>query len=601
ARHAAQGPVPFLLEPNLKDGAGGLRDRSVHRWLAKLFDDVAPRAFDEQAEPIHRIRSRLHEITERHMDVLLFAHQDAIARDLGYEGERPGDALMRDFYRAAREIWWAARGALAVACGEPLAAPDLDGFDGDTPERRHAFVRALRSGSPDVLHDLDRRGVLERLLPEWGTVRCLPQRNVYHRFTVDVHCFETVAEMCALFSDDAEPIASRVWSELADPDRALLAALLHDAGKGSDDDHSARGERIAIAALQRLGFGDAAAAEVGWLVRNHLLLAETASRRDIADQRLVEEVAALIGSIQRLMMLYALTVADARATGPEAWTSWRSALVAELFTKVAHVLERGDVTGAEADEVVRRRTAEARAAVGDDDRDGIASHFDGMTRAYMLAFPAGALGRHFALVREPLGPDEVRMNAIPAGDPGVYEITLAARNRAGLTALFAGVLTVGGTNILSAQVFTRADDVALDVFRVAADPLTFGERRDRILDAAARALTGALDLDREIRARARGYPTVYKGKHEPARVVVDNRASDFATVIEVHATDRVGLLYDIARALADAGLTIDVARIATYGHDVVDAFYVRELDGSKVDGAERTQSIERAVFARVGG
>ncbi|MGZ4143441.1 MAG: [protein-PII] uridylyltransferase family protein, partial [Actinomycetota bacterium] len=244
ARHAAQGPVPFLLEPNLKDGAGGLRDRSVHRWLAKLFDDVAPRAFDEQAEPIHRIRSRLHEITERHMDVLLFAHQDAIARDLGYEGERPGDALMRDFYRAAREIWWAARGALAVACGEPLATPDLDGFDGDTPERRHAFVRALRSGSPDVLHDLDRRGVLERLLPEWGTVRCLPQRNVYHRFTVDVHCFETVAEMCALFSDDAEPIASRVWSELADPDRALLAALLHDAGKGSDDDHSARGERI---------------------------------------------------------------------------------------------------------------------------------------------------------------------------------------------------------------------------------------------------------------------------------------------------------------------------------------------------------------------
>lgn len=606
ARHRAAGTVPFRLEPNIKDGAGGLRDLHVALWLARFFDTCDPSAIAGNAEIIHRIRNWLHDATERRTDVLLLAHQDAAAADLGYPGDRPGDALMRDYYTAARAIWWHSQSCLAAAAPDAAGGhprPDVGAFGGGawTADARAAFVAALRTGSARALEELDQAGVFARMLPEWELVSSLPQRNIYHRYTVDVHCFETVAQAVALQDDDG--LAGQVWRDLADHDRMLLAALFHDAGKGADEDHSERGERLARDWTREIGFGEDAAGETAWLVRHHLLLAETATRRDIGDQRLVESLAAQIGVAERLKMLYVLSVADARATGPEAWTPWKAALVAELFGRVLHVLQRGEVVGADVDQIIKRRTAEVRDALGDREPGEVDAHLLGMTRAYMLAFPTPDLVRHFALTTPQPGDGDLRMHAAQAGDPGVWDVTMVARDRPGLFAILSGALAVSGINIIGAQAFTRLDGVAIEVFQVvgALDRVFDDERWAKVERTCRDALAGAIDLEAEIAERRRAYTRESKGKREPTRIEIDNHASDFATVIEVHATDRVGLLFDITRALADFELDIQVARIATYGHDIVDAFYVRDLLGQRLDEPARIEQVKEGLLARIGG
>jgi [protein-PII] uridylyltransferase len=660
ARHQASGDAPFLLEPNIKESAGGLRDMHVYGWLTLLFGDtVAAEDFGAEADLLHAVRCWLHDTTSRRTDTFVLAYQDAAAGDLGYAGDRAGDALMRDMYAAMRRIWWSAQTALvearpakgkrrgvgdgvvvegervvvdgpldaAVAMrafvaaareGLPLAAATaaalkgVGGFEW-TPEMRRAFLDVLRTGNARTLEQMDHTGVLPRLIPEWEAVRSLPQRNIYHRWTVDVHGFETVREMASLQNPrDEDRLAGDVWNDLRDTDRALLAGLLHDAGKGSGEDHAIVGERIALAVARRIGFGEGAA-EIAWLVRHHLLLAETATRRE-ADQRIVENIAAQIGSIERARALYVLTVADSRATGPEAWTPWKSALVTELFTKALNVLERGDVTGADADAIVKLRTAELRDALaspspsslttasGPIERGTVDAHLLGMTRSYVLSFPTTALVRHFSLMAAPPVADEVRLVATQTGERGVWEVTIVALDRPGLFSTMSGVLALNGVNILGAQAYTRADDTALEVFRVAGalDPSFPPERWERIRADAAAVLAGRLDLEAEVAKKGRAYAKASKGKREPARVVVDNQASDFATVVEVHTTDRVGLLYEITRALASTGCDIEVARIATYGDDVVDVFYVNDLVGARITDPARIAEIERAILSRIG-
>ncbi|MGH2829976.1 MAG: HD domain-containing protein, partial [Actinomycetota bacterium] len=604
ARHGAAGDVPFLLEPNVKDGAGGLRDRQVASWLARFFGDGFPVAAGDPAEMLHRIRNWLHDHTGRRTDVLSLPLQDEAAAALGYPGERTGDELMRDYYAAARAVWWDATSRLDAAIGREGVAFDPSPFGSRawTPEARREFLAALRSGSARTLEAMDQSGALQAMLPGWDAIRSLPQRNVYHRYTVDVHCFESVAQMAALRSVPEERLAADVWGDLADPDRALVAALFHDAGKGATEDHSVVGERRAREWTLAMGLSPEAIEDVAWLVRHHLLLAETATRRDTGDERLVESLAAQIGDAERAKMLYVLTVADAKATGPEAWTPWKSALVAELFSKVMHVLALGEVVGADVDALIRSRTTEVRDALSGRELGEIDAHLLGMTRAYVLAFPAGDLVRHFAMMHPSPGTGEARLDAMPAADPGVWDATLVARDRPGLFATMSGALAVNGINILAAQGFTRADGIALEVFRVvgALDPELPPARWDRVRDTARAVLAGDMDLDREIEERRRAYARPSKGKREPTHVVVDNGISDFATVVEVHATDRVGLLYDITHTLAELGLDIHLARIATYGDDVVDVFYVRDLLGQRINDQSRMDAVRAALLRRLG-
>ena len=672
-RHVREGHASYLLEPNVKDGAGGLRDRSVVGWLTNVFETevsdiaaVSPETFAAAGEMLLRARNQLHYLTGRAADVLLLAYQEQVAAALGYRGNgRPAvDGFLRDLYAAARVVEFASSSALAELSGRagrrrsrqelsrgvtledgrvritervspaadpsramrafaeaahadaPVAAETLAWLRTEaeagpaeyiwTDDTRRAFFRLLAAGerAAGPLEALDQAGLLSRFLPEWEGVRCQPQHNVYHRFTVDVHLLTTVAHACALGHDggDGESLTRDVWRDLADRDRVLLACLLHDIGKGTDEDHSILGETLAGQICKRIGLSREASEDVVWLVRHHLLLPDTATRRDTEDENLVVETAAGVGDSERLKMLYVLSVADGRATGPTAWSPWKATLVGELFSKVMHVLEKGEVVGRDASDLVRLRTTELRQALTRYPVAAVEAHLHKMPRAYLLAFPSEALIRHFALMAEEPGPAEVRLHWTPGEAPGVYELIVVARDRPGLFSKVSGALALNGINVLAAQIFTRDDGVALEAFRVegAHDREIEPDRWERVDANLARALAGRISLDLRLAEKRDAYDRPSKGKREPPRVVVDNKVSDFYTVVEVHATDRVGLLYAITRALADMELDIHAAKVATYADDVVDVFYVRDVDGQKVTDQEHMREIERTVLMRIG-
>jgi [protein-PII] uridylyltransferase len=667
-RRHKDGYASYWLEPNVKDGAGGLRDRSVLGWLEIVYGAEAEATTGalapDGADVLLRVRSQLHYLTDRRTDVLLLPYHKPVAEALGYggDGKLPEDRLLRDFYAAAREIEFAVTSGLAeigakqarrhagreagrgivlrdglihvaerrplsddpalamrvfaASAGEgvPVAAqtmawlrheaasipPDLTWDDGT----RRAFFDILQAGDrgAEALEAMDQAGLLQRFLPEWESVRCLPQHNVYHRFTVDVHLLRAAAEACRLAGDDSEPLARDIWRDLRDRDRVLLACLLHDIGKGTDEDHSILGETLAAQVSKRMGLSAVAADDVVWLVRHHLRLSDTATRRDVTDENLVVETAAGIGDAERVKMLYVVSIADGRATGPAAWTPWKAALVSELVTKVLHVLERGDVVGRDASELVRLRATELRQALTRHPAAIVESHVAGMPRAYLLAFPTEELIRHFALMSGELAAAEVHTHATPSDAPGVYELIVVARDRPGLFSKVSGALALNGINVLSAQIFTRDDGVALEAFRVQGshERDVDSARWERVAADAQRALAGKISLDVRLAEKRDAYARPSKGKREPTKVIVDNKVSDFYTVVEVHATDRIGLLYAITRALADMELDIHAAKVATYADDVVDVFYVRDVEGQKATDPEHMREIERTVLLRIG-
>jgi [protein-PII] uridylyltransferase len=656
ARRERFGSCSADLEPDLKEGGGGLRDVLVPRWAGQgafgadldglaglgLLSSRERRLLEEAEEFLLRARSALHLETGRRSDRLVQDLQPSLARAFGYEataGLDAPDALMRalfvharqvehvrdTFLRRARASVGGVKGpeldlppprtpddlieAFASSVGRGLAPGALDRIEeaelGEGPypwtERtRGAFLAMLAAGRAGVetLEALDRAELLGPFLPEWMAVRCRPQRDPYHRHTVDVHLLETVATTAAILQGrpDDDPILGEAARAVQDRDGLLLGAFLHDIGKRGEGSHVDVGARVAAEALERTGFPDPVRAHALFLVREHLLLADTAARRDLSDENLVLDVAARVRDPARLASVYVLTVADAEATGPHASTPWRMSLVRELVGKVQRVLERG---GADAS----ARAADRRAAVADllrgEDQAAVASYLHRMPRAYLSSVEPATAARHFRLVDPPLSSVEVRTDVVPGSRPGTHEVTVVAADRPGLLARIAGALALSGLNILSAQAFTTEDGVAVDLFAV--EPAFRGEvdadRWRAVRTDLRRALEGRISLEHRVREKRRHYPSTSEGI--PVEITVRNDVSDFSTVVEVSTGDRIGLLYDLARAFEELDLDVHLAKVATYGPRVVDAFYVRDLEGRKVEDVERLAELERAIRTRL--
>ncbi|MBI4258956.1 MAG: ACT domain-containing protein, partial [Actinobacteria bacterium] len=656
------GSAAHLLEPDLKEGSGGLRDVHTLGWAARALTDggwvdglvslgaLRPRERDALAdaeEYLTRLRGALHVETGRKTDRLPLELQPALAEAMGFEDE-PGlpavDGLMRATFEHARQVEHAVRLAFdrllspgsAVRSGEAEPAEPLDGFEGIlealaqaaesgrallpveldrieatdpgvaerwSPGMREGFLRLLRAGRDGtrMLEALDRAGLLVRLLPEWGPVRCRPQRDPYHRFTVDVHLLETSANARALLDRGAtdDPVAVEAAGAVEEVDGLLLGALLHDVGKTGEGRHVPVGARVAAAALDRIGVVGRTRELARFLVEDHLLLSDTATRRDITDEDLVLGVAARVRDQERLAALYLLALADGRATGPHAWTPWRSGLVRELVAKVQRVLERGQM-GDEAADRLAAREREIREALAGEPADAVELFLARLPRSYLLAVDAERAARHFGLLDSPLGLTEVRTLTGPGEGTGTHALAVVTRDRPGLLARIAGALALSGLSILSAQVFTTEDGVAVDLFEVeGAFEREVTEERWRSFRALLRkAVEDRVSLEHRVREK-RSY---YRPPRAdiPLKVRVDNESSDFFTVVEVSAADRIGLLYDITQAFAELGLDVHLAKVATYGVRVVDAFYVRDALGERILHPARVGEIERAVAARLG-
>jgi len=638
------GSTAHLLEPELKEGSGGWRDLHSISLIGtaigtpqELLRGREREALAAAEEFLARVRSALHLETGKRGDRLVRDHQPAIARAMGFEDEPKLisiDGLMRALFEHARQVEFILRAVIerSLEKGAPAATPPaspigvlealadeaeadrepsaalLDSIDdlGISDEivwdasTREAFSRLLRTGDRGAtsLEILDRLGVLARFVPEWADVRCRPQRDPYHRFTVDAHLTSSLRGMARILGEEEadDPVQAEAVKQISDPDPLLLGALLHDIGKNGEGGHVPVGTRIVESILDRMGLDTPGRDLVRFMVAQHLLLPDTATRRDLSDENLVLDVAAAVGSSERLAALYLLAKADAEATGPAAWTSWRRALIRELVAKVQHVLDRGEM-GMELAEELTDRVDRVRDLLGEEPDPDVERFLRRMPRAYFLTVEPARAARHFATITPPVGSKEVRAVHFEGVRGGTYELLVVAQDRAGLLSWIAGSLALAGMSILTAQVFTTEDGLAADLFEV--EGVWEKEVPDRrwreFRGMLRRAVDGSISLEGRVDEKRHWYPAPKVST--PVTVAVDNTASDFATVIEVGASDRLGLLYDITRTFADLGLDVHVAKVATYEGRVVDSFYIRDGMGRKL--ADDLEEMDRALRARL--
>ncbi|MGI8427043.1 MAG: ACT domain-containing protein [Actinomycetota bacterium] len=612
SRHLRLDDATSGLEPDLKEGKGGLWDLAAIGWIKKVLGPqelaVEQERLEHAAELLQSVRCRLHWFTGRPSDAFEVHYQQPVAEALAGTdpSPKPEVDLMKSLYGGCRDV------AFALDClvvppeerGEEMAAAFRQALGQDAgpwdPAALEAFIQILEAGADGrpALRSLDVTGDLARSIPNWDQIRCLPQHNIYHRFAVDVHCIETVVAASELRESTDLQIRSIAGEIFEDGGRSLLlGALFHDIGKGGDEDHSLAGPRLAGAAMQQMGIADEVASEAAWLVANHLLLTEAATKRDIGDEAMVEELADKVASERRLKMLYLLSRADAEATGPDAWSTWKATLVTRLFQRVGHILQHGRLGGESAAQMVRDKTEEIRSVLGG------YPHLDellaGMPREWVISQSPSALINQTRLMLEFQPGDEIIFSPVADRGAGVWEVTVIALDRPGLFSKISGALALHDLNIVGAEVYTNREGIALDAIRLEA----VGDEEHRfehVAEDALKALHGRLALEARLAEKIAAHPgRPSKGKQEPTKVLIANDASDFYTVIEVHAADRIGRLFAITRSVAELDVDIHLAKVSTYGHDIIDTFYVTDVDRNKIVDTEYLAEIEKAILHRL--
>ncbi|AOY57075.1 MULTISPECIES: [protein-PII] uridylyltransferase [Desulfococcus] len=482
--------------------------------------------------------------------------------------------------------------------------------------RSHRVRRALEkvliqpvSGGHDVLGALHATGMLSQLIPEMETVVNRVEYDTCHVYPLDRHLLETVVAVARLGAADAgtrESLEASVDTDLCrtlleeeiDDRRPLVwAALFHDMGKGCPDRHHAEaGEAVARSALARLGYSREMIDTVAFLVRNHQRLPHTAMRRDIDSEETPRFLARLIGDIPRLNMLYLLSVADLKATGPTAWNAWTAALLRSLFLKAARRLLDGESVSVNAFDTSREKIRDVMAVLASSrDRSDAASLFSVMSSRYLLATPAFEIREHVALFRT-LGEKPFVWKIDRRAVPDTRRVVVLGRDLPGFFSNIAGVLALNRIDVLDARIHTWRNNVVLAVFTVTPppDPLFEDERWVRAARELLAVIRGNLDIGRILEDRA-SPPRAALPAAPPDSIHIDNADSGVFTIIEVHTRDGPGLLYRLTQALFRCGLDILSARIATRGDHVVDVFYVRDFDGRKIASAEATARVRSQI------
>jgi len=691
SRHAHFGDSAYLLEPNLKEGQGGLRDYHTMLWIARIaFNAKQSRDLEylgllshEEFQMLNRsvafiwsVRNRLHHVCNRKCDQLHFENQVKLAQSLKYRkinGQAPVERFMGELhgqmealkqqhlmflyelgYEKNRKrkrksqkqsavdglevIKWGMlnfSGPEAIVTNPALLMKIFEesvrlkiplGAEARrlVKEFSHLADKAFRSTEPvvrsferilvapapkfNVLNEMLNTGFLAKFLPEFQSVHNRIQYDEYHLYPVDRHLLrtvQTIKKFGTAKESSLEPLCEQIYRKLRRKKLLLWAALLHDIGKGeSEDDHSAKGAEIVKAVLTRKGLVPADIETVAFLVREHLLLIKTATRRDIQDEETAITCARKIKDVERLKMLYLLTVADSIATGPMAWNDWTATLLRDFFLKTLNVLEKGELATARAVEVVGRKKKEAvRSARGTVAKKEIEDLLGVMSPRYLLYVPAREIKKHIELYKD-LSADNSRFiwEIEHDADAQTRSVTICAQDRPGLISKIAGVFTLNNIDILDVQVFTWRNNIALDIFKVTPppDPILEDEKWNRTAGNLEAALSDELDLSAALDKKVHPYRNGKTGlDKKPHEVTVDNAGSSFFTIIEVFTYDFPGLLFSITDALYRCDLNIWVAKIATKADQVVDVFYVRDTNGQKVDQPDQVENIKTAIMKRL--
>ncbi len=722
ARHEDYGDSLFLLQPNVKEGAGTVRDYHTAYWVARaaqpslrdlddllhfgLLTDGEMQTYRAALDFLWRVRNELHLRTKRATDQMSFELQELAAEGLGYgstedyamrkseaqaappaetgllemrleadDPDLPVERFMREYYMHARVIQNfseliidqcrarvsgadpADRVAVEVEDGFRLANDHLEiphaahlrerpirlllAFEiaqtHDVPLSRMArrFVRenldlvsdAVRSDPSWVaaferilnaekrvmrtLMEMNEVGFLGTFLPEWQHIVCRWQHVIYHTYTVDVHSIFLVEELRRLWRgkyEKAMPELTQLMRSVGDRPALFLGCLLHDIGKGFGGDHSRKGVVRAIPLVERLGLGEERAKRIIFIVEHHLLMSHLAQSRDLSDPKLLYEFAQLCGDRTNLRNLYLATFADIRASSRDAWTDWKGQLLAELYERAAEMLE----TGADADKAMdliearvekRRDGAQQELAELGIDPTTTEAFFAGMHRRYFVTHTPRQIARHAKVVLD-YSPEKGITTAFRPMRADFTEFILCARDVHGLYSMVAGTLAAQGFNILGSHVYTTREGLALEIYRISTPPggdaereLAFGQLREA-LEAVVRGETRVEDL------RARRLPGTGQAKlpmRKAPRVAITTEESDFYTVVDVIADDRIGLLHDVTKCIGDFGLEIYISKAATIKDQVTDTFYLKDGQGRKPTDPDMLESLRLALLVAAEG
>lgn len=681
------GSSVYLLEPNLKEGEGGLRDLHTALWVAQVkfkarsLRDLIIKGvmteregtdFNEALDYLWRVRNELHYQSKRKNDQLLFHLQEKLALFFGFKDNKKELAVeqfMQQYYfhatqvehigsilltkalqqdeSAFRVLGYLTRRPVAdgffILRGElRLSRPDL--FEQDPAAMMTAFGLAQRhkvklavavkgairenlfrindrvrrsktmvegffeilrapQGVAETLRTMHHLQFLNQFIPEFGRIYCKVQHDAYHIYTVDIHTLFAVEEITKLWKGEyreRKPRLTQVANDIEKRELLLLSVMFHDIGKGEGKDHCNKGGEMIPTIARRLGLNKEDSQRLEFLVRNHLKMAHISQRRDLHDDKLIIDFAKTMGMSENLKMLYLLTFADIRAVGPDVWSEWKGLLLEELFDKTHEILERGNFSQEKRSEKVRNRKAKVLAQLQEEfDGKLIKETLRSLSTRYLLSHRSKEIAEHLRLVfsrkDRTLG-----MKVEHDAEREFSQVTISTLDIPGLFSKITGVMAASGMNILGAQIYTHSNGVALDILQVrgpAGEAIVEGERWQRIEENLVAVIEGRVRVDELVAKRQR--PKWLNDRPRPRipnRVDIHNEVSDEYTVIDIFAHDKVGLLYQITRAIKELGLYIGVSKISTKVDQAADTFYVQDIFGQKITDADKVAELRARLL-----
>jgi len=681
-RHARQGGQRYMVEPNVKEGKGGLRDLQSLFWIDKYIHGIQDTSelvrmdvfrqeefdtFIEAENFLLAVRCHLHLIAGRVQDRLTFEVQVEVAERMGYSdggGRRAVEHFMQDYFRHATRVGELTRIFLtaleerhvkrkpmlgdlfrrrrvskgyriefnrlniadeaeffsdrlnilrifeeALRTGR-LIHPEAmrmisanlhiidDGMRADREAVRIFLDLLLKHGNPErALRRMNELGVLPTFLPEFEPAVAMMQFNTYHSYTVDEHTIQAISILAQIERGELIeelPVASQILEEGVNRRVLYVALLCHDLGKGRDEDHSVLGSRIARCVAPRLGLSPKESETVEWLVRHHLLMSDMAQKRDIADPRTVREFAKAVQTRERLDLLTVLTVCDIRGVGPNSWNNWRAVLLRALYRQTRRGLENGlealnrSTRGAEAKRNLRSRLEDWDSG---ELRREVSRHYE----PYWQGLHVTA-HMDFANLLRGIGSDDLRLQLTPDPDRDATRACFAMQDHPGIFSRMCGALALVGANIKDARTFTTKDGWATAAFWIqdSSGAPYEASKLPRLRRVIENTLKGKVVATEAIRSR----DVIRKRKRAfriPTSITFDNDGSEIYTIIEVDTRDRPGLLLDLTRTLAANNVYISSAVVATYGEQVVDSFYVKDMFGLKFHSEAKQRILEKKL------
>ena len=688
-RHERMGDSRYVLEPNIKDGKGGLRDLHTLYWTSKFIynvEDIAQLTgegvltqqevdlFAKAQSFLWAVRCHLHYLVGRAEERMTFDVQPELASRMAYT-DRPGSSgverFMRHYFLVAKDVGDLTRIFLAAfeaaqkrtglsrltnkvfrkeidgfpMDGQRLTVEDKKRFRNEPMDMLRLFRTANRNGleiHPDALTALSRSlskispafrkdpeanrifmdilcaeqdpdktlrqmnecGLLGKFVPDFGRVVAQMQYDMYHVYTTDEHTIRAIGILNrierGLLNDD-HPVAAKVMQQIQSRNVLYVAVLLHDIAKGRGGDHSELGAKVARTLCPRFGMSEAETETVAWLVLHHLSMSKTATKRDLEDPKTLKDFVDLVQSPERLRLLLCLTVVDIKAVGPNVWNNWKATLLRELHSRAEEVM-----SGVSASEGRGQRAAAAKARLAERleeagwSEDDITRHLDRAGKGYYLSLDIDTLVHHAWIIRSAQADrDDLTLETRVDAGKSVTELSVYCTDHPGLVARLSGAIALAGASVVDAKISTLKDGMALDTFLLQDEEGGAFSRPNQLARLSAmirQSLSGEIKPMEELAKRAKtALPSRTNVFTVPPRVLIDNKASTNYTVIEVNGRDRPGLLYRLTAALTEHRLQIAIAKISTYGEQVVDVFYVKDTFGMKVDHTGKLEQVREAL------